>query len=408
MTAFRFASFCSSVCLAGLSVPAAAQQLDRATPLIEAPAEYNATPIQWGRLSAYVGVDARLEYDSNVYALPSNKIDDERVTLSPWVNLQYKDDRFDLSGQARAAVRRYFSNRRENSEAGSARLDGVYRFSDSDTLTAGAGWTRLVEERGEPESLTAPGTPPRRYDQLRGELGFTHEGARIILALKGSAMRNNALASVDAERDYSQYAGSGRVGYRVSGIINAFGEVFISARDFRLPVDSSGVDRDSKTYGARGGIAFEPGGLIRGEAAIGVFRFKPDDPGQKARSGLSVSAGLIYTPTPRLAFTLEGFRGDVATVRQGAEARTDTRFQLGFQNEIYHNLRWQGAVIYRRTTFIGSQQHERMIAGQLEVEYLFNRHLAVALTGRLASRNSTRPTDDFDRSILGVELRMQY
>ena len=408
LTAFRLAPLCSTIFVAGLSVPAAAQQLDRATPLIEAPAEYNATPIQLGRLAAYVGADARLEYDSNIYALSSNKIDDERVTVSPWVNLLYKDDRFDLSGQARAVVRRYFSNKTENAEAATTRLDGTYRFSDADSFTANVGWTRLVEQRGEPESLTAPGTPPRRYDQMLGELGFSHQGARIILALKGSAMRNNALAAVDAERDYTQYVGSGRVGYRVSGIVDIFGEVFISARDFRLPVDSSGVDRDSKTYGARGGIAFEPGGLIRGEAAIGVFRFKPDDASQASRTGLSISAGLIYTPTPRLAITLDGFRGDVATVQQGAQSRTDTRFQLGFQNEIYHNLRWQGALIYRRTDFVGSAQHERLIAGQLELEYLFNRHLGVAVTGRLANRASTRPLGDFDRSIVGVELRLQY
>lgn len=408
LTACRLTPFCSTIALLAGATPAAAQQLDRATPLIEAPAEYNATPLQLGRLSAYFGADARLEYDSNIYALPSNKIDDERATVSPWVNLQYKDDRFDISGRARAAVRRYFSNKRENSEAGTTRLDGTYRFSDSDVLTLGGGWTRLVEERGEPESLTSPGTSPRKYDQLLGEAGFSHEGARIILGVKGSVLRNNALPIVDAERDYTQYGGSARVGYRLSGIVNIFGEGFATRRNFRLPVDSSGVDRDSKTYGARAGVAFEPGGLIRGEAAVGVFRFKPDDPAQSSRSGLSVSAGLIYTPTPRLAFTLDGFRGDVATVRQGAQSRTDTRFQLGFQNEIYHNLRWQGAVTYRRSNFIGSQQHERMIAGQLELEYLFNHNMAVALTGRVANRKSTRPSDDFDRSILGVELRLQY
>ena len=95
-------------------------------------------------------------------------------------------------------------------------------------------------------------------------------------------------------------------------------------------------------------------------------------------------------------------------MRQGAQSRTDTRFQLGFQNEIYHNLRWQGSVTYRRTNFVGSQQHERMIAGLLELEYLFNHNVGVALTGRLANRNSTRPLDDFDRSILGAELRLQY
>ncbi|ANI77551.1 hypothetical protein EP837_01117 [Sphingobium sp. EP60837] len=406
----RFASFLSygAVATAALISPAAAQELDRATPLLEAPSEYDPVPIQLGRIAAFVGADARLEYDSNIYALPSNEIDDMRFTASPWVNLQMKDDTLDLGLQARAVVRRYFDNKTENSESGSVRFNGVFKLSGSDSISGQAGWLRLVEERGEPEGLSITNIGPRKYDQLRGELGYTHEGARITLGLKGGVLHNNALRSIDAERDYNQYTGSARVGYRVSGIITTFGEVFIAAREFRLPVDSSGIDRDSKTYGARGGVSFEPGGLIRGEAGIGVFRFEPDAATQDSRTGLSVSAALTYTPTPRLVITLDGFRGDVATVRSGAQSRTDTRLRLGFQNEIYHNLRWQGAVIYRRSSFLGSAQHERTLAGLLELEYLLNRNIAFAITGRLASRNSTIDLDDFDRSILGGEIRFQY
>jgi len=406
----RFVSLFSygAVATAALISPAAAQELDRATPLLEAPSEYDPVPLQLGRVSAYLGADARLEYDSNIYALPSNEIDDMRFTASPWVNLQMKDDTLDLGLQARAIVRRYFDNETENSESGSVRFNGVFKISASDSISGQAGWLRLVEERGEPEGLTTTNIGPRKYDQLRGELGYTHEGARITIGLKGGVLRNNALRAIDAERDYYQYSGSGRVGYQVSGIVSTFGEVFISARQFRLPVDASGIDRDSKTYGARGGVSFEPGGLISGEAGIGVFRFEPDAATQESRTGLSVSAALTYTPTPRLVITLDGFRGDVATVRSGAQSRTDTRLRLGFQNEIYHNLRWQGAVIYRRSSFIGSAQHERTIAGLLEVEYLMSRNLAFAITGRLANRNSTLAFDDFDRSILGAEIRFQY
>lgn len=405
----RFFSLCSCgmMTIAALTVPAAAQQLDRATPLLETPPEYEAKPLQLGRIAAYLGADARLEYDSNIYALPDNEVDDFRFTASPWANLELKDDNFTLGAQTRAVVRRYFDNDSQDSESGSAAVNGSYKISAADSLTGNVSWLRLVEERGEPEGLETTGIAPRRYDQFRGDLGYTHQGARITLGLKGSALKNNALRAIDAERDFDQYSGSGRVGYRVSGIVSAFGEAFFTARDFRLPVDSSGIDRDSRTYGARAGASFEPGGLISGEASVGVFHFKPDDSTLQSRTGLSVSAALTYTPTPRLALTLDGFRGDVATVRSGAQSRTDTRFRFGFQNEIYHNLRWQGSVIYRRSSFVGSAQHERTIAGLVEVEYLLNHNLAFALTGRIANRNSTRAFDDFDRSILGAEVRFQ-
>ena len=408
MTAKRLIPFCSCVILTGMAFPAAAQQLDRATPLLETPEEYEARAVQLGRISAYLGADARLEYDSNIYALSSNEVDDERLTISPWLNLRLSDNKFELAAQARGVVRRYFKNDSENSEGINTSIGGVYHLSGADNITASAGWIRLIEDRGEPESRTGVGTPPRRYDQWQSDLGYTHQGARFNVGVKGTWLKNNALAAVDAERDFDQYSGSARLGYRVSGMMNVFGEGFVNRREFRLPVDASGVDRDSKTYGARAGVAFEPGGLIRGEASVGVFRFNPDDARFDSRTGLSVSAGLTYTPSPRWAVTLDGFRGDVATVRTGAQSRTDTRFRLGVQNEIYHNLRWQASVLYRRSSFIGSGQHERTIAGVAEVEYLVNRNISFALTGRIANRDSTRAFDDFDRTIVGAEIRLQY
>ncbi|SCW72442.1 hypothetical protein SAMN02927924_02344 [Sphingobium faniae] len=408
LTPARLVQLCSCSALAILSFPARAQELDRATPLLEAPREYQAKPIQLGPVSAFIGGDARLEYDSNIYALPADKVDDVRAIISPRVDLKLESDRFQLTAEGRAVIRRYFDNKTENSEAGKAELAGVYRFSETDSINAAIEWQRLVEERGEPESQTDPATSPRRYDQLRGEMGYTHVGSRITLGLKGTALRNNALARMDEERDFDQYSGQARIGYRVSGIMSAFGEGFIVVRNFDLPFDSSGIDRDSKTYGGRVGLSFEPGGLISGEAAVGVFRFKPDDPVLDSRTGLSVSAALVYTPTPRLAITLDGFRGDVATVRAGAQSRTDTRFRLGVQNEIYHNLRIQGSVLYRRSNFVGNSQHERTIAGIVELEYLLNRNIALALSARIADRKSTRPTDDFDRNIFGAEIRFQF
>ena len=97
-----------------------------------------------------------------------------------------------------------------------------------------------------------------------------------------------------------------------------------------------------------------------------------------------------------------------ATVRNGAQSRTDTRVRLGVQNEIYHNIRWQASVLYRRSNFIGTGQRERTIAGVAEIEYLLNRNISFALTGRVATRNSSRAFDDFDRTILGAEIRLQY
>src|SRR3546814_8261422 len=81
------------------------------------------------------------------------------------------------------------------------------------------------------------------------------------------------------------------------------------------------------------------GGKLRGELNVGVFRFDPKDRTLKPYTGLQFAAAMSYAIRPRTAITLDAFRGDVATVRTGALARTDTRIGIGVQQEVRHNLR---------------------------------------------------------------------
>lgn len=392
----------------GTVAPAAAQDLGRATPLLDVPKEYAATPIHIGPASLTAAMDVRAEYDSNIYALPSNEIDDVRFNFLPRLNLTMDSGTFSLGARAAAQIRRYAEHDTENSESGVVGLEGGWRMSTADTLSFKASAARTVEERGEPESRRNPASPPRKSNFFEGSLGYKHQGPRIGLSLTGTALRNNALSASDEERDYKQYSAVARAGVRASGTVMGFVEGFYTKRDFDLPTDFSGVDRDSHTVGGRAGIAIDPGGMISGEAAVGIFRFNPDDPLLSSRSGLSVTASLVYQPTQRLAFTLDGFRGDVATVRTGAQSRTDTRFRFGVQQEIYHNLHANAAVIYRQTKFVGSGASERTLGATAELEYLMNRHVAIALQGGYGDRNSNDPLDESERANIGVELRLQY
>lgn len=390
------------------SAPAVGQELDRATPLIEAPKEYSATPIRIGSAALNLGVDVRGAYVDNVYAVPENRIGDFRLTVYPWTSLALDNGRFRLAARAQAAVRRYAELKTENSVAGSFTVDGQWRLTPAGTLSFSSAIARAVEDRGAPEALKNPAVPPRKSNVLTGGLGYRHLGSRFVLSTRVGTMRNNALRSIDRERDFTQWSLQARAGLRVSGTYQLFSEGFLTRRNFDVATDRSGINRDSRTTGGRVGIEIDPGGLVRGEAAIGLFRFNPDDPSLKSRTGLSGSASLIYQPRERLAFTLDAFSGDVATVRSGAQARTDTSLRFGIQQEIYHNLRWQAGLVYLRTKYIGNPANERTLGGVAEVEYLVNRRVALALQGSYSKRNSTDPLDEFRRNSVGLELRIQY
>jgi hypothetical protein len=158
----------------------------------------------------------------------------------------------------------------------------------------------------------------------------------------------------------------------------------------------------------RAGVNLSQSGFFHGQATVGVFHFAPADPILSGHTGISADVALSYLPSRRVVFTLDGFRGDVATVRTGAQQRTDTRFRLGVQVEARHDVHLQASTFYRRSQYAGAGIVERTIGVAGEAEYRLNRYLAVALTGSYANRHSNDPTAPFERSRIALELRSQF
>lgn len=388
---------------------AAAQELERATPVLDLPpGEYPQTPIMLGNAELYAAADVRVEHDDNIYAVPTNTAGDVKVILVPRLNLQLTRDAFQISAHAQAQARRYLKYESENSTGGSVGTVLTWRPTGVDRVTAAVDWARLVEDRGEPEARTTATLGPRLLNMLRGELSYGRQGTRFGFQLRSSATRLEHASELDARRDHDIYTALGRLSYRTGGLSSAFGEVFVNQRDFRISSDLADLDRDATTYGARLGLAIDPGGTLRGDVAVGLYHLRPADDRLDGRTGLSAQAAVIYQPTRRLAFTFDAFNGDVATVRSGAQSRVDTRLRLGVQQEAYHNLRWQAGLVYRRSNFIGSGIRERTIGTVGEVEYLVNRRLAIAAVSRFSGRNSNIPEEEFERFRTGLEVRLQY
>lgn len=392
-----------------LALPAFAQQTDRPPSVLDlAGEEYQPIGIRLGKIRIDPELDGRLEYDSNIYAEASGKDDDWKAIINPQLTGTYDAGTVQVTAKAAATLRRFFSHQSENSDAGIADLKIGWSPTEATSLQGSGGWERAVEDRGDPEARNFQNDGPRRINILHGDLLFKQDMGRIGFDGQGSFRRLDHVSGIDAERDHSVYAGSARLRYLLSGLLNVFGQGFVTRRNFKLATDSSGINRDTTTYGARTGIAIDPGGTLRGDFGVGMFRFSPSDPQLKSRTGISFEGSMIFQPTQRMAFTLDAFQGDVATLRAGALARTDTRVQLGAQMEARHNLRLQLATFYRRTNFVGTSTKERTIGGLVEAEYLIDRRFSVAANLRYGNRSSDDPTESYKRLRGGVELRVRF
>ncbi|MEW9857044.1 outer membrane beta-barrel protein [Novosphingobium sp. M1R2S20] len=367
--------------------------------------EYEPRPLSVAGGNLFLGGTARLEYDSNIYAQEFDETDDIKVIAQPYALWRRQAGAFDLTGSAALNARKFFNNSSEDAVAADVEAGVQWKPTAVDLIGLKAAYRHIVEDRGEPEGRTNPRLGPRELDSLEGEVELAHEWSRLGISVRGlgAQLRYDDLS--DRNRDLNRYTGLVRLSYRLSGNVRGFGEGAVTRRDFRF-TEIGGEDRDATTYSGRLGVSVDPGGFIRGEAAVGVYRFTPDSSRFDSRTGFSAQAGLIYQPRQRIAFTLDGFVGDVATYRTGAQSRQDTRVQFGVQQELFHNLRWQGSLVYRRSAYFGTDVRERTYAGLAEVEYLASRRVSFGLLVRAATRNSSAPLEDFERLRAAVQLKV--
>jgi hypothetical protein len=409
----KLAACTTALLLAG--VPEAhAQSIGKTAPAVMADdPEYEPKGTNVGPFVMFGGVDAGVNYDSNVYAVSKTStnrgpIDDAIFEIAPQLDINYAGEKLSFRGHADALIKRYVDQTTQDSEAAGVLGELKWSPSRGHSLTALGTWNRDVEDRGDPEANVGARIGPRIYNILAGSLIYAHTGTRISFNAEAAARKTNALASEDSDRDFTTWLGRGTVGYRVSGTMSVTGTGFINRRNFRIKSNATLTDRDTTTYGARLGVEFDPGGLFAGNVSAGVFKLNPADPTLSSRTGFSAAGAVTYRPSRRTAITADVFNGDVATFRSGATSRTDTTAKLTLQQEIRHNLFANVGAGYRHTKYVGNGLKESTLIGFGEVEYLLNRNWSVAANVNYGTRDSDNPTDEFNRFRGGVEVRFQF
>jgi hypothetical protein len=392
--------------MAGAS-PAAAQSSEESI-LNPPPRELQPIGLRLGRTLVYPTLLVAGEYDSNIYAEDENTNSDRILHILPTVRAVQDGGNWRLRWLAQAHVRRFARNSSENSTAGV--VEGEARFSprEGQSYRALLAYRRLIEDRGDPEARRDNTRGPRRLNGFGGELEHNREVGRWLFSGLLAGDKFDYLAGDDRVRDHLSLGGTLTAGRQVGGFTYAAITGFVNRRAFDQEFDQSGFQRDATTFGARAGLQINPGGLFDGSASAGLFSFRPDDSRIDSYSGLSLAANMNYRPTQRLALSLVAFRGNVATYRSGATARTDTRVALRLQQEIRHNLYANAGVFFRKSEFRGSgtSQDTRGIDGELE--YLVSRRVGITAWARAAKRTSDLESEDFGRFRGGLGLRLRY
>jgi len=359
-----------------------------------------------GPVKVVPSADFHLDYDSNVYAEPSSASSDVTYGFSPQIEASYARQNLRFNTLASANVVRFGSLTRENYVTATIRSSAMWLMQAGTQLGGEAGFSRLAEDRGAVESRLDQTLGPRITNLLSGGLTYRRERGRLLVELAGRAEKFDNLAAVDSLRDFSVYGVTAKTGMRIAGATYLTATGFASFRDFRLPAPGTLANRDSVTYGFRGGIDLTSNPFLQGRVGVGLFRFDARSDTIPDHTGVSVDASLTYRPRRRTAIVLDAFRGDVATFRLGATARTDTSVGLTVQQVARHNLFGSLGAFWRETRYQGDTRQFRTSGGRVAIEYLVNRSIAVIGTATYTQRRSDDPFSRFERFRAGITLRL--
>ena len=394
---------------AALASPAMADPVSKTAPLVSEDIDDLApVGINVGGFRLKPELEYNIFVDDNVYASMDNARSDAAVTIAGNLEAQRRMGDVRLGISTGAAIRRYNSLSSENSETGSARVNLNWQPRQTQRFNLLAGWERLVEDRGEPESQADILVGPRRSNLWEIQGRYAQESGQMTYSAEVGMRKFDFLGSRNDDRDFTVYNGTLTVGRAIGSRLYGTVTGFVTERDFRLPTGPLGIDQDQTTIGGRIGIATRERGLIEGRAQIGMFRLNSADPLRRDRNGLSADVSLTIRPQQRTAITINAFAGDVATFKLGADARTDKRLNVRVQQEIRHNLYASFGVLLRKVSFEGTTDVEKTVRPGAELEWIVNRNFSLSAYANYNLQDSNVAEENFERFPAGVFLRLCF
>lgn len=209
------------------------------------------------------------------------------------------------------------------------------------------------------------------------------------------------------DRNFNQYAGTGRVSYEVLPWLKPFVEGQYSERQYETTVDRYGYRRDSTGGYFKGGTSFELSRLLTGEASIGWASRTYSDPRLLKLDGLLTSASLIWTVTPLSRFRLTAD----TSIDESPLAGVSGVLTRTYTAQVDHDFRrWLSAIgkfTYATYDYQGSGRSDRYTSLEGNLIYKMSRQLWVKGTLRRDQLDSNVTGGSYNATVVMLGVRLQ-
>jgi hypothetical protein len=253
------------------------------------------------------------------------------------------------------------------------------------------------------------------FTTLGGAAGLTQSFNRLDVSLKGIAERTvyqnssfiDGSTASNADRDYNRFGSELRTSYELTPGVKPFVELGADSRIHDIPIDRSGMRRDSDGWYVKAGSTFELTRLIVGDMSIGYLTRTYKDPSLPDLSGLLVDGSLVWTATTLTTVKLTGKTSASETTVAGVSGI----FSRDVGLQVDHAFRrWLIATLKVGAGFDeyrGSTREDERYTVSLGLAYALSRDLQLKGEFRQEWRHSNSPGIDYAASVVLFGVRLQ-
>ena len=353
-------------------------------------------------------------YDTNPDRTPSGR-PSAFVTVSPELLARSDWQRHEVTAALRGSYTAYDKTPDLDRPAVDGKVTGRFDVTRNTALIGEGTLIVGTDNPGSP-NVQAGLTRLPIYTTLGGTFGLTQRFNRVEVTAKGTAERTeyqpsqftDGTTQSNDDRNYNRFGGTLRTSYDLMPGLKPFVEFGADTREYDLQFDSSGLQRSSNGWFAKGGSAFEFSRKLTGEASIGWINRKYVDPSLQELNGFLFDAALIYSMSALTKVKLLA----TTVASETTVAGTSGVLTRNAGIEVEHSFRrWLiGAVKfnYGLDDYVGSPRKDNRYSVSGALIYKLNRMAQVKGEVRQEWLESTVPGVDYAASVFLLGMRLQY
>lgn len=379
--------------------------LDRERP------EFDAVGVHAGSFMIYPELALGVSYDDNVFGTENNTDSDLYYSVSPSVSVESDFGRHALNFNAYTESRFYSSETSEDRFDWGVAADGVIEVSQFTQIQGAVSYDQLTEDRTSTDRV-AGGSEPTEYEVFNAALNFHQRFNRVTASIGASYTQNDyddtpAIGGgvIDQDfRDHEKWEFPARLSYDVSADTSIFIRGTYNMREYDQQPPVVAITRDSDGYDVGVGAAFDVTNLIRGEAWVGYLSQEFDQAGFQSIDGIDFGLAGEWYASELTTVTAGINRSIEESTSAGSSGHLDTTYELGIAHELQRNIILTADVSYLDVEFEGITRDDETISAGAGVQYLLNRNAELALGYDYVTRDSTATGQDYDKSVVGLQL----